>query len=100
VTHGCHSIGLIRSPPPAGDEVRKVTVRDHGPPRSCRRFTLPVDGGCGVGQVMAIAPKIDLVPRRQPDLGGSRPDYHVYAGEQLVGRIYESSPASGSGAST
>jgi hypothetical protein len=49
-------------------------------------------GGCGVAQVMAIAPEIDLVPRRQPDLGEGRLDYHVYAGEQLVGRFYESSP--------
>ena len=44
------------------------------------------------GAAMAIAPEIDLVPRRQPDLGGSRPDYRVYGGEQLVGRIYKSSP--------
>ena len=33
---------------------------------------------------------IDLVPHRQDDLHGGRPDYFVYAGAQLVGRIYQS----------
>src|SRR5690349_194374 len=41
---------------------------------------------------MALTLDIVMVPRRQPDLREGRPDYHVYAGEQLVGRVYESSP--------
>lgn len=32
---------------------------------------------------------IALVPRRRPDLDQGFPDYHIYAGEQLVGRIYQ-----------
>ncbi|WP_068018928.1 hypothetical protein [Rhodoplanes sp. Z2-YC6860] len=28
-------------------------------------------------------------PQRQDDLHGGRPDYHIYAGEQMVGRIYK-----------
>jgi hypothetical protein len=31
-----------------------------------------------------------LVARRQPDLDQGFPDYHVYAGGQTVGRIYQS----------
>jgi hypothetical protein len=41
---------------------------------------------------------IDLIPRRQEDLHGNRPDYLVYAGAQLVGRIYQTH-LSGLGAS-
>jgi hypothetical protein len=32
--------------------------------------------------------RIELVAKRQDDLEGDRPDYSVYAGEQLVGRVY------------
>jgi hypothetical protein len=32
---------------------------------------------------------IELVARRRPDLDQDYPDYGVYAGEQLVGRIYQ-----------
>lgn len=32
--------------------------------------------------------KINLVAKRQEDLHNGHPDYHVYAGRQLVGRIY------------
>jgi len=32
---------------------------------------------------------IDLVARRQADLSQGYPDFHVYAGNQLVGRIYQ-----------
>ena len=35
---------------------------------------------------------IALVARRQPDLDQGHLDYHVYAGSQLVGRIYEIAP--------
>jgi hypothetical protein len=31
---------------------------------------------------------IELRPVRQEDLQGGHPDYHIYAGTQLVGRIY------------
>jgi hypothetical protein len=34
-------------------------------------------------------PEILLVPRRQPDLQNGHPDYHVYAGEQLIARFYQ-----------
>lgn len=34
--------------------------------------------------------RIDLIAKRREDLDGGRPDYAVYAGEQLVGRIYQS----------
>ena len=33
--------------------------------------------------------RIELVARRQEDLHQGFPDYHVYAGNQLVGRIYQ-----------
>lgn len=33
--------------------------------------------------------RIELIARRQPDLHGGHPDYYVYAGEQRVGRIYQ-----------
>ena len=33
---------------------------------------------------------IELVPQRQDDLQGGRPDYFIFAGAQLVGRIYQS----------
>ena len=33
--------------------------------------------------------RIDLIARRQADLDQGYPDYHVYAGAQLVGRIYQ-----------
>jgi hypothetical protein len=33
--------------------------------------------------------RIELVARRQPDLHGGHPDYFVVAGEQHVGRIYQ-----------
>lgn len=42
------------------------------------------------GMPRESVPDIQLVPRRQPNLQGDYPDYHVYAGEQLVGRIYQS----------
>ena len=32
---------------------------------------------------------IRLVAKRQDDLPGGKPDYLVYAGSQLVGRIYQ-----------
>jgi hypothetical protein len=32
--------------------------------------------------------RIELVAKRQEDLQGGRPDYHVYAGCRLAGRIY------------
>lgn len=35
---------------------------------------------------------VELVARRQPDLDQGYPDYQVYAGAQIVGRIYQSSP--------
>ena len=38
---------------------------------------------------MVRSSPIDLVPRRQEDLHGNRPDYFVYAGAQLVGCIYQ-----------
>lgn len=38
---------------------------------------------------MGSASPIQLVAKRQGDLRGDRPDYSVYAGEQLVGRIYQ-----------
>jgi hypothetical protein len=31
----------------------------------------------------------ELTTKRQEDLQGGRPDYHVYAGSRLVGRIYQ-----------
>ena len=33
--------------------------------------------------------RIDLIAKRQVDLDNGHPDYHVYAGKQLVGRIYK-----------
>ena len=33
-------------------------------------------------------PRVELIARRQADLHG-RPDYSIYAGAQLVGRIYQ-----------
>jgi hypothetical protein len=36
-----------------------------------------------------MASRIELVARRQPDLQSGHPDYFVYAGEQCVGRIYQ-----------
>jgi len=33
---------------------------------------------------------IDLVPQRQDNLQGGKPDYLIFAGAQLVGRIYQS----------
>ena len=36
-----------------------------------------------------MAAKIALIPKRQEDLQGGRPDYHIVAGQQLVGRIYK-----------
>ena len=35
------------------------------------------------------APVIELVAKRQEDLQGDRPDYHVYAGSRLAGRIHQ-----------
>lgn len=32
---------------------------------------------------------VQLIPRRQPDLQQGFRDYHIYAGEQRVGRIYQ-----------
>jgi hypothetical protein len=43
--------------------------------------------GCGRRQLMTE--RIELIARRQPDLHGGHPDYFVFAGEQLVGRIYQ-----------
>lgn len=36
---------------------------------------------------------VELVARRQPDLDQGYADYHVYAGSQIVGRIYQATPA-------
>lgn len=36
-----------------------------------------------------IAPRIELIARRQEDLQNGNPDYHVFAGVRLVGRIYK-----------
>ena len=36
-----------------------------------------------------LRPHIELIARRRQDLEGGYPDYHVYAGEQLVGRIHQ-----------
>jgi hypothetical protein len=33
--------------------------------------------------------RIDLVAKRQEELHSGKADYHVYAGAQLVGRIYQ-----------
>lgn len=35
-----------------------------------------------------MVPRIELVPRRQEDLQGGNPDYHIDAGALRVGRIY------------
>ena len=35
------------------------------------------------------APVIELVAKRQEDLQGDRPDYHVRAGSRLAGRIHQ-----------
>ena len=39
--------------------------------------------------LMVSASPIQLVAKREEDLQGAMPDYAVYAGEQLVGRIYQ-----------
>ena len=36
-----------------------------------------------------LPPRIELIARRSQDLQGGYADYQIYAGEQLVGRIYE-----------
>jgi hypothetical protein len=38
---------------------------------------------------LTTAPVIELTTKRQEDLQGGRPDYHVYAGSRLAGRIYQ-----------
>ena len=38
---------------------------------------------------MRVPPRIELIARRGQDLQGGYPDYHVYAGEQLIGRIHQ-----------
>jgi len=35
---------------------------------------------------------VELLARRQPDLTQGYSDYHVYAGAQIVGRIYQAGP--------
>ena len=36
-----------------------------------------------------MATRIELFAMRQKDLHSGKPEYHVYAGAQLVGRIYQ-----------
>jgi hypothetical protein len=39
--------------------------------------------------LMAELPRIELVPRLESErLGGDRPDYSIYTGQRMVGRIY------------
>ena len=37
----------------------------------------------------SVISRVALVARRQADLSQGYPDFHVYAGSQLVGRIYQ-----------
>jgi len=40
------------------------------------------------GRTGSLLPGIELMPRREPDDVDGAPDYLIYAGDHLVGRIY------------